>query len=460
MNAIPMIDDVISYATIDAEGRVVTADPVFSTLNDHAGGGIGQPIAVPALATIARLAHRLGILVSRGVVVGDTDAPVELWVKAEPIGKLVRLAISGWREGRRIAPQPIEEPAAAAIGTDLGWDVDAALRFTYIALDGARQLGIDAIALLGKPITTLFQFEEDRDGSMPLLEAVAQRRPLDRQRALLRASTPRQVVLSAFVRRDPDGGFAGFSGSANLLVDPAAGGAPTPPSMASIAGDGLNQALRTPLARIIDTAETISTSAEGPIQQEYVDYAAHIAHAGRHLLGLVDDLIDVHAIEREDFHPTLSAIDLADVARRAAGLMSVKASEVGVAIARPLPALHVTAMADFRRTLQILVNLIGNAVRYSPEGGVVTVSVTTTPEGFAQVLVADQGRGIDPADHDRVFAKFERLDPLEASGNGLGLYIARRLARAMGGDLTLESAAGEGARFTLSLPTQPARDQN
>jgi signal transduction histidine kinase len=125
-----------------------------------------------------------------------------------------------------------------------------------------------------------------------------------------------------------------------------------------------------------------------------------------------------------------------------------------------LPTLHVTAIADFRRTLQILVNLIGNAVRYSPEGGVVTVSVTTTPDGYANAIVADQGRGIDPADHDRIFAKFERLDPLEATGNGLGLYIARRLARAMGGDLTVESEAGEGARFTLSLPTQPTRDED
>ena len=72
--------------------------------------------------------------------------------------------------------------------------------------------------------------------------------------------------------------------------------------------------------------------------------------------------------------------------------------------------------------------------------------------GMAEAVVADQGKGIAIEDQARIFEKFERVDPTEAGGNGLGLYIARRLARAMGGDLTVESAPGEGARFTLSLP--------
>ena len=98
-----------------------------------------------------------------------------------------------------------------------------------------------------------------------------------------------------------------------------------------------------------------------------------------------------------------------------------------------------------------MVNLIGNAVRYSPEGGVVSVTVTRTGS-MAEAVVADQGKGIAPQDQERIFEKFERVDPSEVGGNGLGLYIARRLARAMGGDLTVESTPGDGARFTLTLP--------
>jgi signal transduction histidine kinase len=133
-------------------------------------------------------------------------------------------------------------------------------------------------------------------------------------------------------------------------------------------------------------------------------------------------------------------------------LLNVRAAAKQVIIdgpgAEPLPAI-----GDFTRILQILVNLLGNAVRYSPEGG--QVWLRTEREGdLAIVIVADQGKGIDAADQERVFEKFERVDQSEPGGAGLGLYIARRLARAMKGDLAVHSAPGQGARFTLTLPAR------
>jgi len=214
---------------------------------------------------------------------------------------------------------------------------------------------------------------------------------------------------------------------------------------------GLDRALRAPLARIVANADSIHARADGPIDDDYADYAADIASAGRHLLGLVDDLVDLRAIERPDFHPAAEPIDLADVARRAAGLLAVRADRAGVGIVRPGFDARVPAIGDFGRTLQILVNLVGNAVRYSPAGTSVEVVAAST-EGRATVTVADRGKGIAPDDQARVFEKFERVDPTEPGGNGLGLFIARRLARAMGGDLTVASTPGEGARFTLTLP--------
>jgi signal transduction histidine kinase len=96
-------------------------------------------------------------------------------------------------------------------------------------------------------------------------------------------------------------------------------------------------------------------------------------------------------------------------------------------------------------------NLITNAIRYSPEGGMVWIRAVQEGDR-ACVVVDDQGKGISEADQLRIFGKFERVDPSEPGGTGLGLYIARRLARAMGGDIAVKSAPGEGARFTLSLP--------
>ncbi|MEH3159188.1 MAG: HAMP domain-containing sensor histidine kinase [Sphingomonas taxi] len=436
----------VSHATLDSEGRLLAADPAIAALNDHAGGAIGRTLAVPQLATIVRLARRLGILVSRGVTVADHDADLDLWVRVQPEDNTLRMAVSGWRELR--PREVIERPAGAVVAAgDLAWETDAGLRLTFVSIDAARRMGVDALSLLGQPLTALFALDTASDGALPILEAVARRRPLRDQPAHLRGGEA-AVLLTATVREDGAGGFAGLSGVARPAEAPAVEPAPAIPAHFT---EGLDKALRAPLARIIARADTIHAEAEGPVQRDYVDYASDIANAGRHLLGLVDDLVDLQAVERPDFTLAPEAIDLADVARRAAGLLSVKAGNAGVAIARPLPDLRVPAAGDFRRALQIMVNLIGNAVRYSPEGGVVSVTATHTGT-MAEAVVADQGKGIAAEDQARIFEKFERVDPTEAGGNGLGLYIARRLARAMGGDLTVESAPGEGARFTLSLP--------
>jgi len=108
------------------------------------------------------------------------------------------------------------------------------------------------------------------------------------------------------------------------------------------------------------------------------------------------------------------------------------------------------ASGEDRAVIQILVNLMGNAVRHSPEGGTVQLAFEKTA-GTASVTVSDEGPGIDPADQQRIFERFERADE-KTGGTGLGLAISRRLARSMGGDVSLESAPGEGARFTLTLP--------
>lgn len=443
-DAIP--DVPVSHATLDVDGRLIAADPAILSLNAHAGGTLGATLAVPQLATVVRLARRLGVLVSRAVTVGDDDADIDLWVRVQPDGDGTRLSISGWRELR---PRSVAAPPATVIEAgDVSWETDAALRLTFVSIETSRRYGVDALALLGRPLTSLFALDEAGEGGLPILEAVARRTPLHDQPARLRANDM-PVALTARIKRDAAGEFAGLDGVARVTDT-----SPPPRRPAVMAPgftEGLDRALRAPLARIIAHADTIHAEAEGPVQRDYVDYASDIANAGRHLLGLVDDLVDLQAVEGPDFAIEAERIDLADVARRAAGLLSVRAANAGVAIARPLPDLAMPATGDFRRVLQIMVNLIGNAVRYSPEGGVVTVTAMREGDHVAAV-VADQGKGIAPADQARIFDKFVRIDPSEVGGNGLGLYIARRLAEAMGGGLTVDSVPGEGARFMLTLP--------
>ena len=190
---------------------------------------------------------------------------------------------------------------------------------------------------------------DGEDGPSPLVDAVARREPLTVQGARLRANG-KPATLSATVRRDAAGRFGGFIGDARP-VQPGIATAPRPPSPA-LADEfitGLDRSLRRPLAQIIANADSIHSGTEGDLGSVYTDYAATIAHAGRHPLSLVDDLVDLQAVERPDFAPVSGAIDLADIARRAAGLLTVQAGGAGVVIERPLPGATLWARGDFKR---------------------------------------------------------------------------------------------------------------
>jgi signal transduction histidine kinase len=433
---------------VDAKGRLREADDLLAELNAAAGGDIGEPVALPAIAGLARLALRLRVLISRKVIVADGDRDLELWVRAEPSEAGVRLALTGWRP-RPSTPPLLEDVSAepiAADGAAWRWETDSGLRLTRLSPAAGSAHEFHPAAVLGQPLTGLFALAEEADGTLPLLVALAANAPFEAQQATVRPSG-KAVHLSGTPRYDRLGQFAGFSGLAHPIDTEEQ---PEPP-MADLFAERLGAALRGPLGRIIANADSITAQPDGPVSESYADYAADIAAAGRHLLGLVGDLADLEAVERPDFTVEREPIDLADLARRAAGLLAVRASAAEVMIEQPADDAALPATGEFRRVLQILVNLIGNAVRYAPRGSAVRVTVTTT-EGVAAVTVADRGKGVATEDQERIFDKFARVDPREPGGSGLGLYIARRLARAMGGDVTVESTPGEGARFTLLLP--------
>jgi signal transduction histidine kinase len=143
-------------------------------------------------------------------------------------------------------------------------------------------------------------------------------------------------------------------------------------------------------------------------------------------------------------------VNLVALATETIGLLEPTARAKGVTVVSE-SSRQVLAQGDTRGVIQILVNLLGNAVRHSPEGGTVTVTFDRT-DGFARAHVTDEGPGIAAEDQKRIFERFERAQEGEG-GTGLGLTIARRLANSMSGDVSLRSEPGQGARFTLSLPS-------
>jgi signal transduction histidine kinase len=421
---------------------------MLAELQAEAGSELGAKLALPQLAAVARLVRKLGISVSRPAIVAARDHDIEMWVRAEPDGEYVVLTVEQWKN-RSPAPARLEVAASddELIGNAIrnSWAADAELRFTSLSTDLAQLLGVDAAEAVGQPLTRHLRLEEGEDGAMPLLTALAARAAFSGQPAVTRGNGTQRLMLSGDPIRSEDGSFAGFRGRAlpdHVLVPKAAN---EPGGNASI-DPALDQALRSPLARIIEAAEGIVDRADGPLRSDYAAYAGDIATAARHLLSVIRSMVEQPA------DPS-AVVDLAALAGDALALVQPQADEQKVALALRGEA-SIPIHGDRRGVIQILVNLLGNAVRHSLEGGTVTLELRKTG-AMGEASIADQGKGIAPADQDRIFEKFERIGD-GGGGAGLGLAIARRLARTMGGEIALVSALGEGATFTLSLPLASA----
>lgn len=437
------------HGKVDENGRLVEADPPLLQLQERAGGVHGGALAVPQLASLARLTRRLGISISRRVVAADGDQDIDLWVQVKPECGCVKLAITGWQN---IAPTPPQPGLDAVRWRDFSrasadWiiETDPMLRIT--------QPPANMPAAIGQPIEALFTLSCDEAGISHISESArtADRFEDDGATFLLGPGVP--VRLAGIPLIDGIGTLAGYQ----LLVsrrDPQAqarGRLDPPRPLDEAFGSQLGRAMRGPLDRIIANADIIQERGDGPVRRDYAGYAEDIAGAGRHLLALVEDLVDLQTIERADFRPEADTVDLADTAVRAAGLLAVRAANHQVSIDAPPPGRPVIARGDFRRILQVLINLLSNAIRHSPEGG--TVWIRCEREGdITAIIVADAGDGIAPEHQERIFDRFERLGLRDGTGSGLGLYISRRLARAMGGDLGVDSAPMQGARFVFTLP--------
>lgn len=454
-----MTTERIIRGRVDRAGGLVSADAPLLRLQQRAGAGLEKPLALPHLARLVTLAQRLQRDISRPLYTADDHSDIHALVRIMPDADGASLEISDWRTRPTVPPQvpPIADSAPVPLGW--AWECDQQLRMVALRADsGAPPLPVD---WEGRSLSELFELQPDEEGRFPVLRALARQSRFDGQRVRAGGSARAAMTLSGEALFDATGRFTGFRGAAApadapeqaqppVIVDPAFGSLPlSDPQF----GRRIDGALRGPLSRIIATAETISGQFDGPIRADYARYAGDIAHAGRHLLGLVDDLADLQNIERPGFKAAADEIDLGDLARRAVGLLGMKAEEKGIRIDAPRTDDKMPATGEFRRVLQVLLNLLGNAIRYSPENSQIWIRVNREGDR-ATVTVADQGQGIDAEQQAMVFEKFERLGRTDSGGSGLGLYIARRLARAMDGDLTVDSAPGQGARFTLSLPAR------
>ncbi len=219
----------------------------------------------------------------------------------------------------------------------------------------------------------------------------------------------------------------------------------------------MSHELKTPLNAIIGFAEAMGMEVFGALDERYKSYARDIGKAGRHLLGLINDLLDVSVMETANLALDLRPVALGEVIEQALAFVRLRAEEREIAVEAPKRVGAVQVMADDRRLLQILVNLLTNAVKFTPAGGHIGVKLRTDRrKRIVRVVVWDTGIGIPTDAQERIFEKFHQIRDSVYShrneGAGLGLHISRELARLMGGEITVESEPEKGSSFIVTLP--------
>jgi signal transduction histidine kinase len=219
----------------------------------------------------------------------------------------------------------------------------------------------------------------------------------------------------------------------------------------------MSHELRTPLNAIIGFSEVMLERMFGDLNAKQDEYLNDILSSGRHLLSLINDILDLAKIEagRMELDPT--DFDLPQAVDNALILVRERAMRRGIVLERWIDPRLGQVKGDERKIKQVLLNLLSNAVKFTPEGGRIDVRAVLT-DGVAEVSVADSGVGIAPEDHEAVFEEFRQVGTDYArkhEGTGLGLALARKFVELHGGAIWVKSEVGQGSTFTFTIPVMP-----
>jgi signal transduction histidine kinase len=218
----------------------------------------------------------------------------------------------------------------------------------------------------------------------------------------------------------------------------------------------MSHELRTPLNAIIGFSEVLNNRIFGPLNQKQIEYLGDISRAGHHLLGLINSVLDMSKIEAGHFELSDEDLDLDNLIDETFCILRGRADETGVRLHRASSEDTAFVRGDSRALLQILVNLVGNAIKFTPEGGDVTVARGVALDGSVTIDVSDTGIGIAPEDLPYIFEPFKSSSghlSRKGGGTGLGLSITGMLVAQHGGAIGAVSIVGEGTTISVRLPS-------
>ena len=219
----------------------------------------------------------------------------------------------------------------------------------------------------------------------------------------------------------------------------------------------MSHELRTPLNAIIGYTEMMADGLYGDVSEKAQGVLERVQNNGRHLLGLINDVLDLSKIEAGQLVLAIEEYSVADMVATVLSATESLAKGKGLALGSDVPAGLPTGSGDARRLTQVLLNLVGNAIKFTDQGSV-EVRARQAGERF-ELSVVDSGFGIAPEDQAKIFEEFQQVDNTSTrkkGGTGLGLSISRRIVELHGGRITVESEVGKGSTFKVTVPIHAA----
>lgn len=352
------------------------------------------------------------------------------------------------------------------VATDWFWEVDADLRFTFLSQSFRNVFSRDPSAYIGKRRSELVT-EEQRESVLEYEEMLRRHEPfIDFTYSLAGADGEiRHVSVCGKPIFGPEGEFLGYRGSGREVSEMVEANEKLRGAL--IAAEEANRAkstflsqmsheLRTPLNAIIGFADLISQQLRGPISQEgYVQDATDIRESGQHLLGLINDLLDLSRIEAGKLSLNPENGSVSQIVESSVRMLRGRAKGSGVGIKLGHSDQEILGTFDERAIRQVVLNLLTNAIKFTPEGGHVAVSTRLLDGGDIEVKVSDTGVGIPADEQAALFSPFERASHATVrviEGTGLGLAISKALVEAHGGTISLESVPDRGTTVRFTLP--------
>jgi signal transduction histidine kinase len=486
----------ISVAHVAIDGSIIFANERFHHLN-KAFGGEGR-VRLPGFQACVSQVQARGSRLSTIQDFSSIDGLSRVWVNLMPVldefGKMngVAAIYQDWTRELTQAELAARDTARfrdfARAASDFFWETDAELNLTHLSDALVALLEQPVSLFIGKSLKALGRLDPNSNSDMPMIRARTTRSAFRHQ--LLSIALPsgemRLFHLSGVPIINELGQFSGYRGAAsdvtrasrleeearltrnslegtlgelqqkNIALDMASSQTKAALNAKNEFLAAMSHELRTPLNAIIGFAEAMELQVFGELGPRYIAYAHDIRGAGQHLLGLINDVLDVSVIESGEIQMQREPMSVARLVDAARSLIALRADAKSIDLSDARVDADYLVLADERRLLQILVNLLTNAVKFTPEGGRIGVTVANAPMGQIAITVWDSGPGIAESDQERVFEKFQQLvDETyrgKPEGTGLGLHISRELARLMSGDIKLQSRAGQGAYFVVTLP--------